>query len=163
MENTLPKQSSTYRDLWQLMGLVGIAIFLTALALWMISSQFSILPGDETHQGPSDISQVAFAEETGIRIVRVAIIAGGGIIDLQYQVVDPDKAVIVHDDEYPPGIIIETTGQIINTPYHDHSEFEAHTAVTYHELIMNPGGVLRPGTEITVLIGEAQLEHVMVQ
>lgn len=160
MQNSITKQPAEYRDLWELVLLVAVAVALIGLALWMAFSQFTLT----LSQGSSrDADYDAFTEETGIRIVGVGVTAGGGILDLRYQVVNPDKAVIVHDDENPPSFVIEDTGQIINTPYHEHSEFDAHTAVTYHELIMNPGGVLKRGSEISVLIGESRLEHVIIQ
>ena len=166
MQNTVPKQAVSFGDMWGLVGLAGLVLVLTALALWMLISQHNLtFWGGDQGQDPlaTDKALIRFADETGIRIVRVSIIAGGGMIDLRYQVVDPDKAVVVHDDENPPGFIIEATGQVINTPYHDHSIFEAHHAITYHELIMNPAGVLKPGELITVMIGESRLEHVVVQ
>lgn len=164
MQHSLTRPADGYRDLWGLVGMVAIAVFLTGLALWMILSQYTValprlglLPEDPLQR------QQAFMEETGIRILHVGLLAGGSMLDLSYQVVDPDKAVIVHDDEYPPGFLVEATGQIINTPYHDHADFDAHHAVTYHELIMNPAGVLKPGDKITVLVGQSRLEHIIVQ
>jgi hypothetical protein len=85
------------------------------------------------------------------------------MIDLRYQVVDPDKAVMVHDDENPPTIVDEATGQAINTPFHEHGASELHTAITYHELIMNAGGLIKRGSAVTIVIGDARLEHVRVQ
>ena len=135
------------------------------LAIWMAVSQFTLTLGGGATQDPleQDRAQIAFAEATGIRILRVAIIGNGGMIDLRYQVVDPDKAVVVHDEENPPGFEVEATGQVINTPYHEHSIFDAHHAVTYNELIMNPAGVLKRGDKISVLVGAARLENVVVQ
>jgi hypothetical protein len=143
--------------------LVAAAFLLTGLALWMLASQRMWLSFSAESSNDPRAAQAAFAQETGVWIVGVAVIAGGGMVDLRYQVVDPDKSVIVHDDEYPPGLLIESTGQVVNTPYHDHSAFESHQGVIYHEMIMNPGGVLKTGDEITVMIGQTRLEHVIVQ
>ena len=160
MENSLTKQPAQYRDLWELVLLVAVAAALIGLAVWMAFSQF--IP-TLRNWSSRNTDYATFTQETGIRIVGVGLTAGGGIIDLRYQAIDPDKAVIVHDDENPPSFVVEATGQIVNTPYHEHSDFDAHTAVTYHELIMNPGGVLKRGSEISVLIGESRLEHVIIQ
>ncbi len=165
MENTMMSKQPTvsFRDLWSLVLLVGIAMALVILALWMVISQYTLLPGRSSEQDLLGLSQTAFAEETGVKIVGVSLVMGRGMIDLRYEVVDPDKAVVVHDDEYPPGFMVESTGQIINTPYHEHAAFEAHVAVTYDEILMNPGGVLKRGDLVTVLIGQSRLEHVVVQ
>jgi hypothetical protein len=112
----------------------------------------------------ANTSQTAFTEETGLRIVRVYSTAGGGMIDVRYQVVDPDKAILIHDLENPPALVNETTGQMINRPYHDHSsQTELHTGVTYNELLINQGGVIKPGDLVTLSVGAVRLEHILVQ
>lgn len=161
MENSLTQKKHTYPDLWGLILLVGLAAVLITLALWMVISQFGSAEGWE--QNRQALAQAAFEEETGIRIIRVAMTAGGGMIDLQYRVVDPDKALIVHDDDNPPALIEESTGWLFATPFHDHAFRELHTAVTYHELITNGDGLLNRGSTVTLTVGQARLEHVPVQ
>jgi hypothetical protein len=83
---------------------------------------------------------------------------------LRYQVVDPDKAVIVHDSENPPTIIDEATGERLDTPWMDHHSTGKLTAgVTYYELLVNPAGVIKPGSVVSIAIGGARLEHVLVK
>ena len=143
--------------------LAGIALLLVMLALWIIASPY--LTGvSRWGQNSREASQAAFEEKTGVRVVRVAVTAGGGMIDLRYQVIDPDKALIVHDKENPPAIVDEATGQAINRPWMDHSRVrELHAAVTYPLLLMNAGGVIKRGSTVTVVMGEARLENVVVQ
>ena len=160
MENSLA-QKNTYPDLWGLILLAGLVTLLVGLAMWMIISQAG--PVADWGQNRQALAQAAFEEETGIRIIRVAMTAGGGMVDLQYQVVDPDKSLIVHDDDKPPALIEESTGWLFATPFHDHSYRELHTAVTYHELITNGDGLLERGSKVTLTVGEARLEHLRVQ
>jgi hypothetical protein len=35
-----------------------------------------------------------------------------------------------------------------------------HTAVTYHQLLVNSGGVVKKGSAVTLIIGDARLENV---
>jgi hypothetical protein len=144
---------------WQRTLLIALFLILFALALWMIISQVSATQ----LQRRQAASLIAFEEETGIRVLRVAVTAGGGMLDFQYQVIDPDKALIVHDDETPPALISEATNQLIATPFHDHSFRELHTAVTYHEVIMNGGGLLERGDRITLTLGDSKLEGLIVE
>lgn len=161
MENSLTQKRNALPDLWGLILLVGLVTLLIALALWMIISQFGLDGGWQQNRQAQ--AQAAFEEETGIRLIRVAMTAGGGMLDFQYQVVDPDKALIVHDDDNPPALIEESTGWLFATPFHDHAFRELHTAVTYHELITNGDGLLNRGSKVTLTVGEARLEHVPVQ
>jgi hypothetical protein len=144
---------------WRSAGFGLALLLLLALAGWMIASQVA---GDLAQKRQArDIA--AFEEETGIRILRVVLTAGGGMIDLQYQVVDPDKSLIVHDDDNPPMLMEEKNRLVLATPFHDHSFLELHTAVTYHELLTNGGGLLKRGSKVTLKVGDSYLEHLIVQ
>jgi hypothetical protein len=49
-----------------------------------------------------DPAQVAALQAAwGIRITNVALTGGGGIVDIRFQAVDPDKAIGIHDPENP--------------------------------------------------------------
>jgi hypothetical protein len=132
---------------------------LLALAGWIVISQLAG-NGKQTQRSAQSI---VFEEETGIRILRLVLTAGGGMVDLQFQIADPDKALVVHDDETPPTITNIRTGQTFSTPFHDHAARELKTGVTYHELIMNSAGLLKRGDKVRISVGESILEDVVVQ
>ncbi|MFN8456766.1 MAG: hypothetical protein U0401_19220 [Anaerolineae bacterium] len=162
MANLITKQPATYRDLWGLVSAVGAITVAAGLILWLLSSSTGINWGSSAV--PLESAQAVFTEATGVRLVRVAVTAGGGMLDLRYQVIDPDKAAVVHDQKNPPTIVDEFTGQTASRPWMHHSSGrELHAAVTYNELLLNPGGVIKPGSAITVIIGGTRLEHVIVQ
>ncbi|RMG90432.1 MAG: hypothetical protein D6706_19645 [Chloroflexi bacterium] len=143
---------------------LALILALVGLLIWMAVTQFGHIITGNRPQSAAELPQTTFTEATGVRIMLVAITAGGGMIDLRYQIADPDKAVIVHDEENPPTIIDERTGKVISRPWHDHAhDQDLHTAVTYYELILNPDGLIRPGQTVTIRIGNAELKHVPVQ
>jgi hypothetical protein len=137
---------------------LGLAILLS-LAIWMILSQV----GGGLSQQREDGDVTSFQEETGIRVLRVALTAAGGLVDLQYQVVDPDKSLIVHDDDNPPTLRDADSGLVLATPFHDHAARELHTAVTYHQLIRNGGGLLKRGSKVIIKVGTSHLANFIVQ
>jgi len=166
MQNTFTTPNKTYRDLWDLVLLGALATVLTAVAIWMLASQYAVLPGSGTARDSvaQDTAEANFIEVTGVRVIRVGLASGGGMLDLRYQIVDPDKADVVHDPDNPPMLVDEATGQTVSRPWHDHShDKDLHFAITYFEILMNPGGVLKPGSMVTVVIGDARLEHVLIQ
>jgi len=144
---------------WQATGVSIVLLLLLALAVWMVASQ---VVGNLT-QSRQEKAIAAFEEETGIRVLRIVLTAGGGIVDFQFQVVDPDKALIVHDVENPPMMIDEKHNLILANPFHEHADRELHTAVTYHQMIMNGGGLLERGSKITLIVGDSKLENLTVQ
>jgi hypothetical protein len=144
---------------WQRWALTAGVVLLFALAGWMIASQVA----GNLVQSRQEKAIAAFEEGTGIRVVRIVLTGGGGIIDLQYQVVDPDKALIIHDADNPPMMLDEKSNFIFANPFHEHAARELHTAVTYHELIMNGAGLIQRGSKVTLSVGESRLEHLVVK
>ena len=84
------------------------------------------------------------------------------MLDLRYRVLDPDKALAVHDDENPPTIIDEDSGTSLSRPWHEHGDAAMRTGVVYHELLMNSDGAVRRGDRVTLKIGASRLEDVRV-
>ena len=162
------------RGRFRLPGRVRIAGFLAGvliaagigvLALWLpqrSSGQTSAEPPPQW-QRPA-VSASGLAERSGVRLVRVAVTGGGGLLDLRYQVVDPSKAVAVHEAKTPPAIIDERTGLVLNRLLMGHAHHgQLKAAVSYYLIFENTGNWVRRGSEITVLLGDAQVEHVIVK
>ena len=144
---------------------VLVAAGIGVLALWLpqrSNGQTSAEPPPEW-QRPA-VSASGLAERSGVRLVRVAVTGGGGLLDLRYQVVDPSKAVAVHEAQTPPAIIDERTGLVLNRLLMGHAHHgQLKPAVTYYLIFENTGNWVRRGSEVTVLLGDAQVEHVIVK
>jgi hypothetical protein len=101
----------------------------------------------------------------GIDIKLIAVTAAGGLIDFRYQVTDPDKAnAIIHDLNLFPKLIVEDTGETLALRSLPHS----HKAMlelggSYFFLLPNAHNAVHPGTLLTLVIGDARLEHYVVQ
>jgi hypothetical protein len=147
--------------------LVGVLIAagIGALALWLpqrSNSQPRADPPPEWRR-PA-VSAAGLAERSGVRLVRVAVTGGGGLLDLRYQVVDPNKAVAVHEARTPPAIIDERTGLVLNRLLMGHAhQGQLKPAVSYYLIFENTANWVRRGSEVTVLLGDAQVEHVVVK
>jgi hypothetical protein len=118
---------------------------------------------------PASWSRVAvtadgLAERSGVKITQVAVTGGGGLVDLRYQVVDPDKAAALHDRRTPPALVDERTGLVVNQLFMDHSHHGAQQAgVKYYLVFNNPGNWVHRGSRVTVLLGDAEVQHVVVR
>ena len=110
------------------------------------------------------LSDSEFQDQVGVRIQTLATTGGGGLLDLRYQVLDPSKAGAVHDEATPPTLVDEATGLIVNQLLMGHSHTgDFHAGVGYYLVFENPGNLIQPGSSVTVLLGDAQLEHVVVE
>lgn len=104
------------------------------------------------------------AARSGVKLTQVAVTGDGGLIDLRYQVVDPDKAVALHDRRTPPALIDERTGLVVNQLLMDHAHHGPYkTGVKYYLVFNNLGNWVHRGSMVTVLLGDAEVQHVVVR
>jgi hypothetical protein len=141
-------------------GAVALAALMAlgGAALWLRAGR---APADEAIS-EAVLARASFQEATGVRVTRVAVVGGGGLIDLRYQVIDPDKAEAIHLT--PPVLVDERSGEVIVTLFmgHRHSS-EPKAGYTYPLIFINERGLLAPGSAVSVLIGDELLEHVTVR
>ena len=164
------------RSRFRLPGRVQIAGFLAGvliaagigvLALWLpqrsaAGPTASAAPPPQW-QRPA-VSASGLAERSGVRLIRVAVTGGGGLLDLRYQVVDPNKAAAVHEARTPPAIIDERTGLVLSRLLMGHAHSgKLKPAVSYYLIFENTGNWVHHGSEVTVLLGDAQVEHIVVK
>jgi hypothetical protein len=110
------------------------------------------------------VTAAGLAERSGVKITQVAMTGGGGLVDLRYQVVDPDKAVALHDRRTPPALVDEETGLVVNQLFMDHShQGPQQVGVKYYLVFNNPGNWVHRGSRVTVLLGDAEVQHVVVR
>jgi hypothetical protein len=100
----------------------------------------------------------------GIRLTAVAVIAGNGMVQLRYQILDGDKAGVLHDDTVSPAIITAdgTTFADPGMPGHGHSNKVPQTGLADYTLLANSRGGIRPGAIVTVKVGDLELRNVRV-
>jgi hypothetical protein len=113
---------------------------------------------------PRLLSPAAFQRRTGVRVVRVAVSGGGGLVDLRYQILDPSAAASIHDAAARPELVDERTGVVVRNLFMGHSHNDRFKAAqTYFLLFDNPGSLVRRGTRVTVQLGSGRLAHVGVE
>jgi hypothetical protein len=150
--------------------LTGIALVAGVLTAWLLYNGRS----DQSAAAPAPVAQIAWgrtpvdadglAEHSGVRITRVAVTGGGGLLDLRFQVLDPNRANSLHDAATPPAVIDEDTGLVVRDLLMSHAHTGKYTAgETYYLVFENPGNWIRRGAKVTVLLGLAQVAHVVVR
>ncbi|MCW2768129.1 MAG: hypothetical protein JWO11_4088 [Nocardioides sp.] len=144
------------------MVIVLVALLLIgAVAAWARSPEQKA----DIRDGTTLVSAEGMAARYGIEVNLIGVTAAGGLIEFRYQVVDPDKAdPIIHDAALRPIMIVEDTGAtlVLGSPPHHHNK-ELQLGGTYFFLIANAHNAIRPGSLLTLVIGDARLEHVVAQ
>jgi hypothetical protein len=119
----------------------------------------------DIRDGTTVVTADGLAARYGIDVTLLAVTAAGGLVELRYQVVDPDKADrVVHDRTLSPALVVEETGQtlVMAAPPHHHGA-ELQLGGTYFFLMANAHNAIHRGDEVTLVIGDARLEHIAAQ
>ena len=94
----------------------------------------------------------------------MAVTGGGGLIDLRYQVVDPDKAAAVHDPKQPPGDRGPGDRDGARRAVMQHGHKGAMRRGRYLlRAARQPGGLVQQGEEVAIAMVDSRLEHVRVR
>jgi hypothetical protein len=111
------------------------------------------------------VPRSAEIEDTyGVRFSAAVLTAHGGMIELQFQVLDQDKAAAIHDTEFAP--VVTAGGNLFDAPglsgHGTHSKITPAAGSTGFTLLANEGGRLHPGDEVTIVVGESELSDVVL-
>ena len=145
----------------------GIAAVL-AVTLAVVVPRLGAEPASEQSRVPVQWQRPTVAAEDlpqtlGIRLTELAVTGAGGLLDLRFQVEDPELAAGIHDAETPPAIVDESTGLLIDGLLMGHSHSGPFKrAVTYYLVFESTGNWVHRGSRVTVLLGNTQVEHVVV-
>jgi hypothetical protein len=117
----------------------------------------------DVRHGTTRVDLDGMAARYGIHVDLLAVTAAGGLVELRYQVVDPDKAApLVHDPDLAPAIVVEKTGAtlVMQSPPHRHGT-DLELGGSYFFLLANTRNAVHKGDRLTLVIGNARLEHVV--
>lgn len=140
-------------------------ILLVSLIVFLIAAAMSSVFDSPKRINPDRASAEAAIEDMyGIHITMLAVTAGGGVVDFRFQVTDPEKAnFYMHGDfEDLPVLLVEDSGTLIKPREHTH-HVDYEFGRTYYTIYRNPGGVVKTGSSITVILGDLSLSNMIVR
>jgi hypothetical protein len=145
--------------------LTGVALALIPWALLAMHSDAGPAQSRSAARSlPAAVSPTGLAERAGVRVVRVAATGGGGLLDVRYQVVDPEAAAVIHDPARPPALVDERRGLVIGDLFMGHMHHGTPKAgLSYYLVFINPSDAVHTGDRVSVVLGNARLMHVRVQ
>ena len=103
--------------------LVAVAVVLSLVAVGGGVQAWRQHLASDVRNGTTLVTADGMAARYGIDIDLLAVTAAGGLVELRYQVVDPDKAApLVHDSDLSPALVAEDSGKtlVMSTPPHHH-------------------------------------------
>lgn len=118
-------------------------------------------------QNQEPAGRPSLGDKWGVRIERVKLTAAGHMLDFRYRVIDAEKARPLFLRKAKPYLIDETTGARLDVPRTPkigplRSTYEPETGRIYWMFFTNPG-TLKPGSKVTVVIGDFKAENLTVE
>jgi hypothetical protein len=156
-----PAQAAPRHRLWiRIAGVLSGAVLALAPLMLLRDRDADTQRAAAPRPLPAAVSAAGLAQRSGVRVVRVASTGAGGLLDLRYQVVDPNTAAAIHDPDTPPALVDERTGLVLGRLLMGHMHHgRAKAGVTYYLIFLNPGDAVRRGDRVSVVLGGARLEH----
>ena len=143
-------------------AVVGATVALATGAL--LAGSVAMNNSSEAATGKTKVPQSRQMEaKSGIRILSAHAVAGGGVIDLRYQILDPLKAAIVEGDPTKtPHLQDVRNGGVLADTAAMRKGHEMRPAGTYFLLYYNKSGVVKSGDFVNVTIDGLTLNNVPV-
>ena len=140
--------------------------FVVVLLTGAVGTSWWTARAEDVRHGTDLLTTRSWRPGHGISVDLVAVTAAQGLVELRYQVVDPDTATrILHDSELAPTLVDEATGATLrmSAPPHQHGG-ELRLGGTYFFLMANSHNALRQGSAVLALVvGDSRVEHIRVQ
>jgi len=109
------------------------------------------------------LSARALAERHGLRVDRIAVVGGGGLVDLRVTVLDPEKARGLIGGHLTPRLVVLPSGKVLAAPGHGGRSVPLREGATGYVLFPNAGNAVRPGGAVSVEFGALRVEPVQVR
>lgn len=143
------------------------ALMLLTILVGVLSYQLGARSGgnhNSEHPLPETvITSQTLEEEYGIRMMLVAVTAAGGLVDVRYKVIDPEKAVrLATEDGIMPMVYLENSDVMLMPDAHMRTQ-KLIPDRTYFTLIPNAQNAVRRGTSVIVVFGDVALKPIVTQ
>ncbi len=188
----LPTSAALEQRLWPDLSFPEKYVYLPTLALFFlvlsstVAHQWDIryarAQQASLHAASRIISAETLEQEYGLKITLVAVTSAGGLVDLRYRVIDPQKAALLLTDESRmPSLLIEgyclTPSAVSTSPDDTNDGYQSDVMLmsdshmrtrllpgrVYFMLFPNQQNIVKPGTPIVVAFGDIHLEPILAK
>jgi hypothetical protein len=121
-------------------------------------------PGVSALPGKVLISQNDLEEKTGLRVTLLAVTAAGGMVDFRFRVTDAEKATkIFQTDKLLPYLAVAGNKVHLDPTPETLQNAKLEDGLVYYILYSNTDNLVKPGTPVSVVIGDWQLEPIIAK
>jgi hypothetical protein len=145
--------------------LFPVALLMIVILVGFFINRFIAVPLTATNlPAKTLVSQSALEEQTGLRITLVAVTAAGGMVDFRFKVMDVEKArALLQDGKFLPYLTVLGSSISLKPAPEALQDLKFENGLVYYILYSNSGNLVKPGTPVTVVIGDWQLEPIIAK
>jgi hypothetical protein len=144
---------------WQVLTPLALVLIVAtaAIGMWMRQA-----PAPIPAPGTMPVSP-AIEEKWGVRITQLGLTAAGGLLDMRYVIIDPDKAQAMMGrlDTLPVIVAADGTKTSLQKPMSHKGELEI--GRTYYILYVNKKGAIKYNETASIIIGDLHLDNVPIR
>jgi hypothetical protein len=159
-----PKDESEYREIPK-----ERLKLLSRLCKSFMIAGLAVLAGCATMKAEHDIPSLSASDAAGIKIERIHPTAGGQMLDMRYRVTDPEKAKHALKRSAQVYVLDQASGMKLAVPdmamvgkLMQHPDQAGDNRI-FWMLFGNPGGLVKPGGRVTLVIDDIRIRDIVVQ
>jgi len=119
---------------------------------------------DSNLTGKALISQSELEEQAGVRVTLIAVTAAGGMVDFRFKVTDVEKAKkALQEGKLLPYLTVVGSNVSLKPAPETLQDMKLENGLVYYILYGNNGNLVKPGTPVSVIIGDWQLEPIIAK
>lgn len=119
----------------------------------------------------SEQKSISLEEQWGVQVESLRYSANGHLLDFRYRIKNPDKAAYLVDRTNRAYLVDQASGKVLAVPNTAKVGPMRQTVRygkpkmdrVYFVLFGNPGGMVKTGDKVTVVIGDFKAENLVVQ
>lgn len=142
---------------------ICVLVTLSALVTGCTSSG-----GTESVAEPEPLPPSA-EEQWGVEITSIRLSAAGHMIDFRYRILDSEKSAPLFERQTKPYLLDQASGKVLEIPRTAKlgplrpSNVTPEEGRIYSMIFANTGGLVQPGSDVTVVIGDFRVEDLKVE
>ncbi len=166
------RKSNQYTVSWVTKGscckVLGYILLNGLLLLSLMLLGCTTLPEGQATRVAVKKESLALEEKWGIQIQTTRMSAAGFIIDFRYRVIDSEKAAPLFNRQTKPYLIDQASGKKLAVPNPPkigplRTSNKPQANRIYFILFSNPGGFVKSGNRVTVVIGDFKADNLVVE
>lgn len=159
------RHNRRFRSWRKVFGSMAVCLGIVSLGPWQTRAASAAQEGQSQPFAKSVLSP---EEELGMRVTAVRLTGAGHFIDFRYRVMDPEKAKAVLSRKAKASLMDQATGTVLPVSMTKLGQmrgttFEPKEGRQYVILFNNANQAVRHGAKVSVIIGGAKLEDLIVE